>query len=49
VKRRHPDDDPEIPDWDEKEGYRELWELEQRLWQRPESTSRIQRQTEEWD
>lgn len=49
MKRRHPDDDPAIPDWDEKEGWRELWELDQHLRERPESLSRQQRAEEAWD
>jgi hypothetical protein len=49
VRRRHPDEDPEIPDWNEQEGWRELWELDQQLWERPESTSRMQRSEEGWD
>jgi hypothetical protein len=48
VKRRHPDDDPEIPDWDETD-YRSRWELEGRLRERPESVSRQQGREETWD
>lgn len=49
MKRKHPDDDPDIPDWDEREGWKELRELDQRLEERPVSTSRLQRGWEEWD
>jgi hypothetical protein len=38
----------DIPDWDEEEGWREEWEWNRLLRQRPQSTSRIQRSTEEW-
>jgi hypothetical protein len=49
VKRRHPDDDPEISDWSEENAWREEWELNRLLWERPESTSRTQRNDEGWD
>lgn len=49
MKRRHPDDDPEIPDWDEGNGWRLLWELDTHLRERPESTSRRQRNDEGWE
>ena len=49
MARKHPDDDTSIPDWNEQEGWRELWELDRHLWQRPESTSREQRAQEAWD
>lgn len=42
-------DDPEIPDWDEETSWREEWELNRRLRERPDSTARIQRCTEEWN
>ena len=48
TRRRHPDEDPEIPDWDE-QNYRERWELDLQLRERPESTSRLQRNEESWD
>jgi hypothetical protein len=49
VKLDHPDDDPEIPDWDDQNGYRELWALDGALRERPVSTSRLQRNEEGWD
>jgi hypothetical protein len=49
VARKQSDDDPEIPDWSEREGYEELWALDLSLRQRPESTSRHQRRMEDWD
>ena len=49
MKRKHPDDDPSIPNWDEREGWREMWELDRHLRERPESTSRQQRSDESWD
>jgi hypothetical protein len=49
VKRKHPDDDPEIPDWDDKNSYRELWALDDALRERPKSTSRVQGMEEAWD
>lgn len=49
MKRRHPDDDPDIPDWSDQEGWRELWALDNLLRERPDSLSRIQRNQEDWD
>lgn len=48
-RKKHPDDDPAIPDWNDHEGWREGWELDRLLGERPESTSRMQRNEDAWD
>lgn len=47
--RRHPDDDPGIPDWHEPDSYKEMWELDRQVRNRPESTARQHGYDEGWD
>lgn len=49
MKNTRDNNDPEIPDWNDQDGWREEWDLNQILRGRPESTSREQRNYEEWD